>query len=131
MFIRFITTYIDADGNTQTGVFQAAAYIRNHPQTRTEDVYILEELRGWFNWYLTAPDQFTKRKTSKETGTALSWYRDTASEHISKMYELARICESYGIIFQTVKRIDPGYIVYEDEYQVAAIPYRADRNKVT
>ncbi len=47
------------------------------------------------------------------------------------MYELANICESYGIILEVVKRADPGYVVYEDEYQIAAIPYREDRNKVT
>ena len=86
--------------------------------------------RGWFSTYLEAPDQFTKRKTSKDTGTALGWYRDTASDHIAHMYELAKICESYGIIFEVVKRADPGYVVYEDEYQIAAIPYREDRNKV-
>jgi hypothetical protein len=131
MFIRFITSYLDADGDIQTGVFQAAAYLRKHSQTRIEDVDILEEYRGWFNQYLDAPDQFTKRKTHQNSGTALGWYRDTASDHIANMYELAKICEPYGIIFEIVKRADPGYIVYEDEYQVAAIPYREDRNKVT
>lgn len=46
------------------------------------------------------------------------------------MYEVSRILEKYGIIVSVVKREDPGYIVYEDEYQVAAIPYREDRDKV-
>jgi uncharacterized protein YqgQ len=46
------------------------------------------------------------------------------------MYELKQILDSYGIIVEIVRRKDPGYIVYEDEYQIAAIPYRQDREKV-
>lgn len=46
------------------------------------------------------------------------------------MYAMSKILEKYGILSSVVKREDPGYIVYEDDIQVAAIPYREDREKV-
>ena len=46
------------------------------------------------------------------------------------MYAMSQILERYGIISSVVRRLDPGYIVYEDDIQVAAIPYREDRGKV-
>jgi hypothetical protein len=46
------------------------------------------------------------------------------------MYEMVEIFEKYGIIIEVVRRNDPGYIVYEDDIQIAAIPYREDRERV-
>ncbi len=121
---------MDDDGDKQVWVFQAMYHLRRKDVFLHEDAEKINELRDWFDQYLEPPTQFTKRRTSKETGTAISWYHDTAKEHIAKMYEMSRILEKYGIIVSVVRREDPGYIVYEDEYQVAAIPYREDRDKV-
>ncbi len=92
MFTRFITSYLDIDGEKNTGVFQALGCLRRSVDTAHVDVEKLFTLRDWFDQYLEAPDQFTKRKTNKDTGIALGWYRDTAFDHIAKMYELAKIC---------------------------------------
>lgn len=105
-------------------------YLRRKDIFLHDDAEKINELRNWFDQYLEPPTQFTKRRSNKETGTAISWYHDSAKEHIAKMYEMSRILEKYGIIVSVVRREDPGYIVYEDDYQVAAIPYREDREKV-
>jgi hypothetical protein len=67
MYIRFITTYTNANGDSDTGVFQALGYLWRDSDTSTTDVDALLELRDWFYDHLEAPDQFTKRKTNKET----------------------------------------------------------------
>ncbi len=46
------------------------------------------------------------------------------------MYAMSKILEKYGILVSVVRRNDPGYIVYEDDIQIAAIPYREDRDEV-
>jgi hypothetical protein len=111
-------------------VFQALGYLRRDSDTNPSDIEKLLALRDWFDIYLEPPDQFTKRRTHRDSGTAVSWYRDSATEYISRMYAMAQIFENYGIVVDLVRRADPGYIVYEDEYQVTAIPYREDREKV-
>ena len=130
MFIRFITSFKNSSGERETGFFQAVGYLRRTSSIESVDLDELHALLDWFCDHLPPPDQFTKRRNNKETGTALSWYRDTAKEYIAKMYALSTILEKYGILSSVVKREDPGYIVYEDEIQVAAIPYREDRERV-
>jgi hypothetical protein len=46
------------------------------------------------------------------------------------MYWLKEILERYDLVVDVVKSDNPGYIVYEDEYQVAAITYGKEIQKV-
>lgn len=130
MYIRFITSFTNAYGERETGFFQAVGYLRRTSSIESADLDELHTLLDWFCDHLPPPDQFTKRRNHKESGTAISWYRDTAKEYIANMYAMSKILEKYGILSSVVKREDPGYIVYEDDIQVAAIPYREDREKV-
>ncbi len=130
MYIRFITSFMNSYGERESGIFQALGFLRRHDDTRHEDVEKLLELRDWFDIHLESPSKFTKRQKQSETGTALGWYRNTAKEHIAKMYELSQVLEKYGIIVSVVRRKDPGYIVYEDDIQVTALVYREDRKEV-
>ena len=54
---------------------------------------------------------------------ALSWFRDTAHEHIGKMRDFALILERHGIAVRMIRTDRPGYVLYEDDYQVAAYPF--------
>jgi hypothetical protein len=40
------------------------------------------------------------------------------------MRELQRVLESHSLSVETIRTRRPGYILYEDEYQVAAYPFR-------
>ncbi|MFY7916503.1 MAG: hypothetical protein ACOVPA_17750, partial [Rubrivivax sp.] len=52
-----------------------------------------------------------------------SWFKDTAAEHIRQMRLLADILERHGIQVDMLRTRRPGYVVYEDDHQVAAEPY--------
>jgi hypothetical protein len=54
---------------------------------------------------------------------ALSWFKDTATEHISQMRAFAAILELHDIQVEIIKTDRPGYIFYEDDFQVAAYPF--------
>ena len=41
------------------------------------------------------------------------------------MYDLKAILEQYGIHVDLIKSDRPGYIVYEDENQIAAEPFQS------
>ncbi|HUH84044.1 MAG TPA: hypothetical protein VLX85_05515, partial [Stellaceae bacterium] len=55
---------------------------------------------------------------------AISWFKDWANEHVARMRELQRVLEKHGVAVEVLTTERPGYIVYEDEFQVAAYPFR-------
>jgi hypothetical protein len=40
------------------------------------------------------------------------------------------VLERYDLVVEIVKSNNPGYIVYEDEFQIAAIPYGKEMQRV-
>ena len=53
---------------------------------------------------------------------AISWFKPEATEHIAKIRKMGVILEDHGYAVEMIKTLNPGYIVYEDEFQAAAIP---------
>jgi len=51
------------------------------------------------------------------------WFKDTAKEHIAKAREMSCILGQNNIHVRVIKTQRPGYVVYEDEYQVVAEPF--------
>jgi hypothetical protein len=130
MFIRFVTQFQNERGEMETGVFQASAFLRGNIHTFDHDKAQLKELAKWFGANLDAPDRFSRSKSKTPANVSLSWFKSSATGHLQKMYELKEVLERYEMVIEVVMRENPGYIVYEDEYQVSTIPHKADRNKV-
>jgi len=130
MFLRFTTQFKNEDGEFEKGVFQAAAFLRRNSETYNYDLQLLEELKHWFNLNLDRPTRFSKSKRKNAESKSLSWYKSTAREHIQKMYDMKAILEKYDIIIEVVMSDNPGTILYEDDIQVSALPFRTERRKV-
>jgi hypothetical protein len=62
------------------------------------------------------------RRLSIEKRT-LSWFKDTAFDHIAKIRELVAILENHGAYVRMLKAKRVGYVVYEDEFQIVAEPF--------
>ena len=125
MFIRFVIADKDEDSGKRQGIFQAIADIEDELSTFEADQ--LEANRKWFNENLDVPTSFSKSGKYHAANVAISWFRDTAKEHILRMRELASLLENHGVEVTTVNTSRPGYIVYEDTYQVVAEPFKATR----
>ena len=131
MYLRFTTQFINPYGELETGIFMALRYLRDdHSLTKDEDINKLKELSGWFNRNLEKPTRFSKGTSKLNADVSLSWFKDSAKEHIKKMQDLIEIAEQYDIIIDRIASKNPGYIVFEDEYQVSAVPFRTDRKRV-
>lgn len=129
MFIRFATEFKNEYDEIETGVFQAAAYIRQRNIAVYDyDKKHITEIINWFNRYLNAPTRFSNAKRKNAANVSLSWFKSTATLHLQKMYEMKEIIERYGIVVTVIKRKNAGYIVYEDEYQVSTIPHKKDKS---
>jgi hypothetical protein len=72
------------------------------------------------NWsgQLTCYRQFYRKKSA-----AISWFKDTAHEHLARVRELVVILEHHGVPVRMLKADRVGYVVYEDEFQIVAQPF--------
>jgi hypothetical protein len=131
MYIRFVTQFINPYGEAETGIFMALKFLRDdYSLTQDNDVYKLKLLTDWFNDFLPKPTKFSNAGNKNPASISLSWFKDSATEHIQKMHELIEILERYDFIIERLNIRNPGYIVYEDDHQVSAIPFKTERNKV-
>lgn len=62
-----------------------------------------------------------------EKNRALSWFRDTAQEHLYRKRELVLLLEHHDLAVRMLKADRVGYIVYQDEFQVMAEPFAETR----
>lgn len=130
MYLRFITEFKNEQDELETGVFQAMGYLLHSVDMFQYDKQRLEEIRSWFTRNLDKPKRFNKHSNKNKPNIAISWFKDSANYHVTMMYDLIPIFDNYGIQIELIKRENPGYIVYEDDYQVVTIPLGKDRPEV-
>ena len=130
MYLRFITEFENEWGEQETGVFQALGYLVQSDQTFEYDLQRLKEIREWFNNALDHPKRFNKHSNKNKPNIAISWFKDSAKEHLKNMYDLIPIFDAYGIPIEVIKKENPGYKVFEDEFQVVTIAHGKDKSEV-
>lgn len=123
MYVRFVIFDLDKYSGRRQGVLQAAAALRDSNTLTDYERDVLLELKDWFNQHLRAPDRFSRRRHNSAHPAAISWFKDSATEYVSRMHALYRILAEHGIRTHMITSDRPGYIVYEDEHQVAAVPF--------
>jgi hypothetical protein len=128
MYLRFVVSELDEDSNKELGVFHAIGRLR-----ATGKLYSYEEIhhdliRQWFNENLKKPTRFTASKGPfyRKQNKAISWFKDSAEEHLSRVRELVATLRNHGVIVHMLKTDRVGYIVYEDEHQIVAESFRGD-----
>jgi hypothetical protein len=125
VYIRFVTGEIHDDTSYELGVFQAAHKLRRKGHLPKYEETRLTELLDWFNTNLKEPTRFTTSKPPyyRKRNRAISWFKDSAAEHISKLREVASTLSQNDIHIEMIQTDRPGYIVYEDNYQIVAEPF--------
>jgi hypothetical protein len=124
MFLRFVVPHRDDYSHRLTGVFLAAHRLRSGGLLGEEDDRALADLLRWFNSRLPVPYRFSRSRRRNALPNAICWLKDRAALHLRKVRELARLLERHGITTRELRTARPGYIVYEDVFQVAAVPFR-------
>ncbi len=127
MYLRFIRPdALHPDSGYPEGLFRLGYRMKRDPDIAPEDRARLTELLGWFGDNLKEPDRFNRSKSKgayRRNTKGLSWFRDTAHEHISRMRQIARILREYGHPVEEIREVRVGYVVYEDGHQVVAEPF--------
>ncbi len=128
MYLRFVVSDIDEDSGRELGVFHAVGNLRRDGKLQPYEEKQHDLIRQWFNEHLERPTRFTASKPPyyRKSSKAISWFKDGASEHITRVRQLVTILHHHGISVQMLKTDRVGYIVYEDEYQIVAEPFKRE-----
>ena len=51
------------------------------------------------------------------------WFKASAKDHIDKIREIIAVLENYDVSVRMIKTERPGYVVYEDQFQIVAVPF--------
>jgi hypothetical protein len=124
VFIRFVISRLDCDSGRRQGLFQAADELRKSGELSNQDDKRLSAIFVWFGENLKKPARLSMSSRPHAKQQAISWFKSSAIKHIRKMRELQRMLESHGILVEAITTQRPGYVVYEDEFQVAAHPFK-------
>lgn len=126
MYLRFVQPARDPDTGLRTGVFVAAYRLMKEPTLDPALEAHGRNLLAWFEANLATPDRFN-RTTSKgewrRVTFGLSWFKPTARLHIEKAHELRSFLAEMDVMSETLRTDRPGYIVYEDAFQIVAEPF--------
>lgn len=123
MFVRFVIRQYDPDSGRRQGLFQALADLDHDGVLAPHEIDLYDEVYEWFKANLRKPKSFARSSKPHAKKVALSWFKGSATEHISRMRVLAHILDSHGIAVDMIQTARPGYVVYEDDHQVAAEPF--------
>jgi len=127
--LRFVLTRPHPDTGVKDGLFGAAYELRRGNQTSVADQKILEDLLTWFEANLAIPVRFNRSKSKgyyRRKTAGISWLKPTASQHLAKMRELAAVLEKNGYQVSQMSTRKPGYVIFEDDHQVIAEPFRSE-----
>jgi hypothetical protein len=122
--IRFVTDGRHPPYGHRTGIFPSAYKARRENWLAAGRHDELCDLLIWFSGNLPVPDRFTASRNHNATHSGISWIRTSAAGHMSRLRRIANLLQSTGVPVQELRTARPGYILYEDDFQVVALPFR-------
>ena len=124
--VRFAISEIHPDSHLEAGVFHAVHRLLDEGQLYEHEVVLVRDALDWFDKNLEEPDRFTKSKRPhyRKTKRAISWFKSSATKHLAMMQEMVAVLKNHEVPVHIIKSTRPGYVVYEDEFQVVSEPFR-------
>jgi hypothetical protein len=116
-YLRYAVRGIHEDSQHHRGIFVAAGELHRSGELWQDEYDRLRRALNWFNANLIVPKGVAPR--------AIFWFKPAAHECHLRMYEIARLLRLYGYTVWSFEARRPGRVVYEDDLQVAALPFAA------
>jgi hypothetical protein len=121
--LRFVVTQLDRDSQVRQGLFHAVAELRDGDRLNGAELDRLDELRAWFRGRLPVPARFDRGQKVRAS-RGICWFKDGAVEHLAHARELVWLLHEHGVVVHELWTQRPGYIVYQDRWQLVAEPFR-------
>src|SRR5256885_2310981 len=116
MFLRFVINRRDEASRRDQGLFTALYALADSGHLSNYERVWFEEQERWFTRHLKRPHGLTQP-------SAVLWFKASATEHIARMRALSALLQHKDVAVEVLETGKPGYVVYADEHQVAAIPF--------
>jgi hypothetical protein len=126
VFVRFVTAERDERSGEQQGIFTALYRLESQGLLAPHETEWFRLAETWLNEHLRRPERLAWSSRPDAPERALTWLKLSAAEHVAKLRELAALLEHKDVPVKELRTDRPGYVVYEDEHQVAAIPFRGE-----
>jgi hypothetical protein len=123
MYLRFVVSERDESSGREAGIFSALYALERSGELDAGEIAWFREAEAWFNANLPRPDRFAWSARPNAPERAISWLKASASLHISRVRDLVSLLEHKGIAVSELRTGKPGYILYEDDHQVVAMPF--------
>jgi len=128
--LRFVLQRPHPDTGVEDGVFSAAYELRDGTRATVQDRELLTSLLLWFETNLAIPKRFNRTSSKghyRRNTAGVSWIKSSAQEHIARIRALVHILENNGYTVSQIKTTKPGYVIFQDDHQVIAEPFRDSR----
>ena len=129
--LRFVLSHKHPHTGVRDGIFEAAYGLCDGHYISGADRKSLEGLLSWFEDNLAIPKRFNRSKSKgydRRNTAGISWLKLAASEHLARMRALVAILEKNGYQVSQISTTRPGYVIFEDDYQVIAEPFRGEHD---
>jgi hypothetical protein len=129
-FIRFVISHRHQESGLYEGTFRLAYRLRGSSVVTPQDRTVLSDALNWFEENLGTPARFGRTSSKgfyRRNTRGISWFKDTAVDHLARMQQIRLVLERYGYHVQMLTEARVGYVVYEDDYQVVAEPFAETR----
>lgn len=126
MYTKFITLFLDDFEDEEKGFFNAVRYLNEYGILEDVRKVQLQENLSWIESHFKKHPEFSFPESENEINVAMSWIKGDAIEHLNRMTQLKEILEENDILVEVLEVDKPGKIIYEDEFQVVAIPFADD-----
>jgi hypothetical protein len=127
VFLRFASTDLDERTGQPTGLLTVAYRILRDYSLTPAEADELREHVAWLEQHVPIPDRFArKRNVSHKETHGIAWAKASAGDMVMRMRAIAGIAARHEIHVDVVKTDRPGYVVYEDAWQVVAEPFHGE-----
>jgi len=126
-YLRFVVLDIDEDSGCRQGLFAALGRLSRTDALFAHEQRAYDDTRRWFGRHLPVPTRFSRSTRKNPKAVAICWFKAGAGTHIANMRTLASILDAHGTHVQVLTTRNPGFVVYDDEFQVAAEPFARSR----
>jgi hypothetical protein len=123
MYLRFVTRKQDEHSHSLQGIFQAAYQLRGADLLEAYEEPILDDILGWYEMNLRSPSCLAEPGTDR----AVCWFKEGAEKPLEQIWTLVALLKEQGVFVRLITAKDPGTIIYDDSWQIAAFPPKAKR----
>jgi hypothetical protein len=104
------------------GVFATVNTLSRQGRLTPEQEAFRRAMNDWFDAHLPLPTEANPDLYADAHPRSAAWFKHTATAHLAQVPGYLRVLEAHGIEWREIVTDNPGTILYEDAFQVVAIP---------